>query len=35
MSYYYNYYVGQRNKETCKFATVAPYDADGEPMCLL
>lgn len=35
MSYYYNYYVGQRNKETCKFTTVAPYDADGKPMCLL
>ena len=35
MSYYYNYYVGQRNKETGKFTTVAPYDADGKPMCLL
>lgn len=35
MSYYYNYYVGQRNKETCKFTTVEPYDANGEPMCLL
>ena len=29
MSYYYNYYAGQRNKETGKFTTVAPYDADG------
>lgn len=35
MSYYYNYYVGQRNKETGKFTTVEPYDANGEPMCLL
>lgn len=35
MSYYYNYYVGQRNKATGKFTTVEPYDANGEPMCLL
>ena len=35
MSYYYNYYVGQRNKATGKFTAVEPYDADGEPMCLL
>lgn len=35
MSYYYNYYIGQRNKATGKFTTVEPYDANGEPMCLL
>lgn len=35
MSYYYNYYVGQRNKATGKFTTVEPYDANCEPMCLL
>ena len=35
MSWYYNYFLGVKNKDTGVFSLLAPFDRDGEIQCVL